>query len=146
MPESVQGENRKADAGEMTRYANESARLHHLKNGVLDPQGKAIGHALNGLGFGAVGEVRQGKVIDIELSERDAGQGPRRASRTMCEKLLANTSIEKYEIELKCNEIRRHRFSRFQLRPRRGGGARADDRQEAAHGLAQRQRTARMSI
>ena len=39
-----------------------------LKNGVLDPQGKAIGHALNGLGFGAVGEVRQGKVIDLELN------------------------------------------------------------------------------
>ena len=43
-----------------------------LKNGVLDPQGKAIGHALNGLGFGAVGEVRQGKVIDLELSGTDA--------------------------------------------------------------------------
>ena len=42
-----------------------------LKNGVLDPQGKAIGHALNNLGFGSVGEVRQGKVIDIELSEQD---------------------------------------------------------------------------
>ena len=42
-----------------------------LKNGVLDPQGKAIGHALHGLGFGAVGDVRQGKVIDIELPERD---------------------------------------------------------------------------
>jgi len=42
-----------------------------LKNGVLDPQGKAIGHALNGLGFASVGEVRQGKVIDLELSETD---------------------------------------------------------------------------
>ena len=42
-----------------------------LKNGVLDPQGKAIGHALNGLGFGSVGEVRQGKVIDLDLSEAD---------------------------------------------------------------------------
>ena len=59
-----------------------------LKNGVLDPQGKAIGHALNGLGFASVGEVRQGKVIDLEL-------------KAMCEKLLANTVIEKYEIELK---------------------------------------------
>ena len=48
-----------------------------LKNGVLDPQGKAIGHALNGLGFGSVGEVRQGKVIDLELAEtrRRQGQG-----------------------------------------------------------------------
>ena len=42
-----------------------------LKNGVLDPQGKAIGHALNGLGFGSVGEVRQGKVIDLDLSDTD---------------------------------------------------------------------------
>ncbi|MGC9953959.1 MAG: phosphoribosylformylglycinamidine synthase subunit PurS [Rhizomicrobium sp.] len=71
-----------------------------LKNGVLDPQGKAIGHALIGLGFQGIGEVRQGKVIDIELDERDAAKA--RASLTeMCEKLLANTIIEKYEIELK---------------------------------------------
>jgi phosphoribosylformylglycinamidine synthase PurS subunit len=71
-----------------------------LKNGVLDPQGKAIGHALNGLGFAAVGEVRQGKVIDIELSERDETKA-RASLKDMCEKLLANTVIEKYEIELK---------------------------------------------
>ena len=71
-----------------------------LKNGVLDPQGKAIGHALNGLGFAAVGEVRQGKVIDLELSERDEARA-RASLREMCEKLLANTVIEKYEIELK---------------------------------------------
>jgi phosphoribosylformylglycinamidine synthase PurS subunit len=71
-----------------------------LKNGVLDPQGKAIGHALNGLGFGSVGEVRQGKVIDLELAESDAGNA-KVALKEMCEKLLANTVIEKYEIELK---------------------------------------------
>jgi len=71
-----------------------------LKNGVLDPQGKAIGHALNGLGFESVGEVRQGKVIDIELAERDEAKA-RAALKAMCEKLLANTVIEKYEIELK---------------------------------------------
>jgi phosphoribosylformylglycinamidine synthase len=71
-----------------------------LKSGVLDPQGKAIGHALNGLGFAAVGEVRQGKVIDLELSERDEAKA-RASLREMCEKLLANTVIEKYEIELK---------------------------------------------
>jgi len=71
-----------------------------LKNGVLDPQGKAIGHALNGLGFAAVGEVRQGKVIDIELSEKDENKA-RGELTAMCEKLLANTVIEKYEIELK---------------------------------------------
>lgn len=70
-----------------------------LKNGVLDPQGKAIGHALNNLGFTAVGEVRQGKVIDIDLDEHD--QTKARASlKAMCEKLLANTVIEKFEVEL----------------------------------------------
>ena len=71
-----------------------------LKNGVLDPQGKAIGHALHGLGFGEVGEVRQGKVIDLELSEKRRAEG-QAALKEMCEKLLANTVIEKYEIELK---------------------------------------------
>jgi len=71
-----------------------------LKNGVLDPQGKAIGHALNGLGFAEVGEVRQGKVIDIELRESNA-QRARTNLKQMCERLLANTVIEKYDIELK---------------------------------------------
>ena len=71
-----------------------------LKNGVLDPQGKAIGHALNNLGFGSVGEVRQGKVIDIELAEKNEAKA-RAQLKDMCEKLLANTIIEKYEIELK---------------------------------------------
>ena len=71
-----------------------------LKNGVLDPQGKAIGHALNGLGFVAVGEVRQGKVIDLELAETNESKA-RAALKEMCEKLLANTVIEKYEIELR---------------------------------------------
>lgn len=71
-----------------------------LKNGVLDPQGKAIGHALQGLGFSGVSEVRQGKVIDLELAETDAARA-RAAVKDMCEQLLANTVIEKYEIELK---------------------------------------------
>ena len=71
-----------------------------LKNGVLDPQGKAIGHALNGLGFAQVGEVRQGKVIDLDLAESDAAKA-RAVLKEMCEKLLANTVIEKYEIELR---------------------------------------------
>ena len=71
-----------------------------LKTGVLDPQGKAIANALHGLGFSGVGEVRQGKVIDIDLSETDAAKA-RAALKEMCEKLLANTVIEKYEIELK---------------------------------------------
>jgi phosphoribosylformylglycinamidine synthase len=71
-----------------------------LKNGVLDPQGKAIGHALNNLGFESVGEVRQGKIIDIELAQEDEAKA-RASVKEMCEKLLANTVIEKYEIELK---------------------------------------------
>ena len=71
-----------------------------LKPGVLDPQGKAIGHALNGLGFSSVGEVRQGKVIDLELNGSNADQA-KTELKAMCEKLLANTVIEKYEIELK---------------------------------------------
>jgi phosphoribosylformylglycinamidine synthase len=71
-----------------------------LKNGVLDPQGKAIGNALHGLGFGQVGAVRQGKVIDIELEERDQARA-QASLKEMCEKLLANTVIEKYEIEMK---------------------------------------------
>ena len=70
-----------------------------LKNGVLDPQGKAIGHALNNLGFESVGEVRQGKVIDLELADKDEAKARARL-KEMCEKLLANTVIEKYEIEL----------------------------------------------
>ena len=70
-----------------------------LKDGVLDPQGKAIGHALNNLGFREVGEVRQGKVIDIEIEERDREKARARIGE-MCEKLLANTVIEKYEIVL----------------------------------------------
>lgn len=71
-----------------------------LKNGVLDPQGKAIGNALHGLGFDKVGEVRQGKIIDMELKEEDEAKA-RASLKDMCEKLLANTVIEKYEIELR---------------------------------------------
>lgn len=71
-----------------------------LKKGVLDPQGKAIGHALNGLGFASVAEVRQGKFIELELTESDEGKA-RDAVKQMCDKLLANTVIENYTIELK---------------------------------------------
>ncbi len=70
-----------------------------LKNGVLDPQGKAIEGALGALGFAGVGNVRQGKVIDLDLSERDHSQA-RAELAAMCEKLLANTVIENYQIEL----------------------------------------------
>jgi phosphoribosylformylglycinamidine synthase len=76
------------------------ARVHvMLKNGVLDPQGKAIGHALGSLGFAGVNGVRQGKVIDLDLAETD----PKRARanvEAMCQQLLANTVIESYQIEL----------------------------------------------
>jgi len=70
-----------------------------LKTGVLDPQGKAIQHALGALGFGGVEGVRQGKVIELDLAETD----PAKAEATlkeMCEKLLANTVIENYSIEV----------------------------------------------
>jgi len=76
------------------------ARVHvTLKSGVLDPQGKAIAHALGSLGFAGVNDVRQGKVIELDLAEND----PKRveaAVKAMCEKLLANTVIENYAIEL----------------------------------------------
>ncbi|NOT41115.1 MAG: phosphoribosylformylglycinamidine synthase subunit PurS [Alphaproteobacteria bacterium] len=71
-----------------------------LKSGVLDPQGKAIGQALGRLGFENVGDVRQGKVIEIELAETDQNRARSKLSE-MCEKLLANTVIENYAIELK---------------------------------------------
>ena len=76
------------------------AKVHvTLKNGVLDPQGKAIGHALGNLGFAGVGDVRQGKYIEIELAEKDRARAEA-AVRQMCEKLLANTVIENYTVEL----------------------------------------------
>lgn len=71
-----------------------------LKSGVLDPQGKAIGQALGRLGFAGVNDVRQGKVIEIELAETDQARARSKLSE-MCEKLLANTVIENYAIELK---------------------------------------------
>ena len=66
-----------------------------LKNGVLDPQGKAIHHALEGLGFGGVNDVRAGKLIELDLSDsiKDA------EIEDMCRKLLANTVIENFRIE-----------------------------------------------
>jgi phosphoribosylformylglycinamidine synthase len=70
-----------------------------LKDGVLDPQGKAIANALGALGFDGVDGVRQGKYIELELSESD----PKRAEaevKAMCEQLLANTVIENYQFEL----------------------------------------------
>jgi phosphoribosylformylglycinamidine synthase PurS subunit len=70
-----------------------------LKNGVLDPQGKAIEHALSGLGFDGVGQVRQGKVFDIELTGSDKAKAEADL-KAMCDKLLANTVIENYAVEI----------------------------------------------
>ncbi|MBN9244139.1 MAG: phosphoribosylformylglycinamidine synthase subunit PurS [Mesorhizobium sp.] len=70
-----------------------------LKNGVLDPQGKAIEHALTGLGFGGVGQVRQGKVFDIEIDGADKAQAEADL-KAMCDKLLANTVIENYSVAI----------------------------------------------
>jgi phosphoribosylformylglycinamidine synthase len=76
------------------------ARIHiTLKSGVLDPQGKAIAHALGSLGFAGVGDVRQGKYIEIEIDETDRAKA-QRTVEAMCAKLLANTVIENYAIEL----------------------------------------------
>ncbi|TPM36789.1 phosphoribosylformylglycinamidine synthase subunit PurS [Mesorhizobium sp. B2-3-5] len=70
-----------------------------LKNGVLDPQGKAIEHALSGLGFDGVGTVRQGKVFDVELAGADKAKAEADL-KAMCDKLLANTVIENYSVTL----------------------------------------------
>ncbi|MDE2239950.1 MAG: phosphoribosylformylglycinamidine synthase subunit PurS [Rhodospirillales bacterium] len=70
-----------------------------LKTGVLDPQGKAIGHALNNLGFAQVGEVRMGKIIELELTETDTAKAKAEAEE-MARKLLANTVIESFKVEI----------------------------------------------
>ncbi|MCG8504746.1 MAG: phosphoribosylformylglycinamidine synthase subunit PurS [Sphingomonadales bacterium] len=76
------------------------ARVHvTLKSGVLDPQGKAIKHALAALGFDGVEGVRQGKYIELDLADADP-QAAEAQVTAMCEKLLANTVIENYAIEL----------------------------------------------
>ena len=68
-----------------------------LKQGVLDPQGKAIAHALHTLGFSAVNDVRAGKVIELELAETDPNKA-REVAEDMARKLLANTVIESYRV------------------------------------------------
>lgn len=76
------------------------ARVHiMLKDGVLDPQGEAVRHALGSLGFGGVDAVRQGKVIELDLAEDDPARAMAEANR-MCEALLANTVIERYDVEI----------------------------------------------
>ena len=76
------------------------AKIHvTLKSGVLDPQGKAVEHALGSLGFGGVENVRQGKFIELDLTETDPGKA-QASVEDMCKKLLANTVIENYAIEI----------------------------------------------
>ena len=69
------------------------------KDGVLDPQGRAIGHALGNLGFAGVGEVRAGKVIELELAESDA-DAARGQGEAMARRLLANQVIERFSVEV----------------------------------------------
>ncbi len=70
-----------------------------LKNGVLDPQGSAVRRSLGSLGFDGVEKVRQGKVIELDLTETDADKARAQVTE-MCEKLLANTVIEDYSVEI----------------------------------------------
>jgi len=70
-----------------------------LKTGVLDPQGKAIENALGSLGFDGVSDVRQGKYLEVDLETTDEAEA-RTKVEAMCQKLLANTVIENYDIEL----------------------------------------------
>jgi phosphoribosylformylglycinamidine synthase PurS subunit len=75
-------------------------RIHiSLKNGVLDPQGKAIENSLTNLGFDKVKNVRQGRFIELDINEDDPLQAHKQAT-DMCEKLLANTVIENYQVDL----------------------------------------------
>jgi phosphoribosylformylglycinamidine synthase subunit PurS len=76
------------------------ARIHvTLKQGILDPQGKAIEHALESLGFKNAGNVRVGKYMEVDLNETDKAKAEQ-SVKAMCEKLLANTIIEEYRYEL----------------------------------------------
>jgi phosphoribosylformylglycinamidine synthase len=70
-----------------------------LKKSVLDPQGKAVQHALASIGFGAVKDVRMGKYIELDLGAADRAQAEKDV-KAICEKLLANTVIEEYRYEL----------------------------------------------
>lgn len=76
------------------------AKVHiTLKNGVLDPQGKAVQHALGSLGFDGVHDVRQGKYLELDIAETDRTKA-KAAVEQMCRNLLANTVIENYSVEL----------------------------------------------
>jgi phosphoribosylformylglycinamidine synthase len=69
-----------------------------LKRSVLDPQGQAVSRALGSLGFNEVKDVRLGKIIELDLDARDPAEAKKRV-QDMCEKLLANTVIEEYQVE-----------------------------------------------
>ncbi|CBK41140.1 Phosphoribosylformylglycinamidine synthase, PurS subunit (FGAM component) [Nitrospira defluvii] len=76
------------------------AKIHvTLKQGILDPQGKAIEHALDSLGFKTAGNVRVGKYMEVDVNEADRAKADAQVKQ-MCEKLLANTVIEDYRYEL----------------------------------------------
>ena len=76
------------------------AKIHvTLKQGILDPQGKAIEHALDSLGFKNAGNVRVGKYMEVDVNEADRAKADAQVKQ-MCEKLLANTVIESYRVEL----------------------------------------------
>lgn len=76
------------------------AKVHvTLKNGVLDPQGEAVRHALGQLGFDGVNGVRQGKYLELDLDETDPTKAEA-AVKAMCDKLLSNTVIENYSVEI----------------------------------------------
>ena len=118
-----------------------------LKSGILDPQGKAIEGALKSLGVDGVASVRQGKVFDIELAGSDKAKAEA-ALKDAADKLLANTVIENYRVEVLAeaaqpDEIRRPRLSRNQSRARHGARAEARLGSRARDGLACRDRAAR---
>ncbi|MGH9427440.1 MAG: phosphoribosylformylglycinamidine synthase subunit PurS [Terriglobia bacterium] len=76
------------------------AKIHvTLKKGILDPQGKAIEHALETLGFKSASNVRMGKYLELDVNEQDRGKAEAQV-KAMCDKLLANTIIEEYRFEL----------------------------------------------
>ena len=85
-----------------TQFNRKSLKVHihiTLKPGVLDPQGKAIEQSLSRIGFSQIGEVRQGKFLELVIKDETAEEAEHTA-RSMCEKLLANTVIEDYSIEV----------------------------------------------
>lgn len=71
-----------------------------LKNGVLDPQGKAIEGALHGMGFDGASDVRQGKLIELSISDAASAQDAEEKAKAMCDKLLANPVMESYTVEV----------------------------------------------